>query len=468
MLMGGDGVNYAVTAISGSRLTVSTKPSAGCLASGDEVMLINLKGTSADSGNAGNYEFLTVSSIDSVNNYINLSSAPAKTYGNPADQKIMVQRVPNYSSVTISSTGSLTANGWDGTKGGIIAFRASQTVNVQNNPTVGVDEISTSGLGFRGGTGATSTGNAGGGESYNGFGSVGGTVTSAGSSSGQGGGGGGISSPAGGTGSTGTGAGGGGANRQNSTNYGSCSTQCIAYNSQGQCIYSVSVCTYHHYYFYSGNGGGGGYGSPGSGGSGANGGQPGSGATGGNGSAGTYSSTRSSAHYTTVNSYYHMAGGGGGGGTDGNSDSSGLSGKALFGGGGGGGGGASDISIGGNRVFVAGGGGGNGSGGAGGGGGFVGLPAAPGDTFAAKGGSQTSGGGRSTCPNGNYSSYWGTNGSLGAGGNGGIYWGGGGGGGLYGGGGAQVGVAMEVEVVLQFHLSQKRIIRLTIKMVLVM
>ncbi|HEX5750797.1 MAG TPA: Ig-like domain-containing protein [Archangium sp.] len=55
-----------------------------------------------------------------------------------------VIRVPEYTNVTIASTGIITAPAWDGSTGGIVAFLANATVN--NN---GV--ITASALGFRGG-----------------------------------------------------------------------------------------------------------------------------------------------------------------------------------------------------------------------------------------------------------------------------------------------------------------------------
>ena len=56
----------------------------------------------------------------------------------------MVQRIPNYTNVTVNAGITLTASAWDGTKGGILFFRASGTVT--NNGTITMSE-----LGYRGG-----------------------------------------------------------------------------------------------------------------------------------------------------------------------------------------------------------------------------------------------------------------------------------------------------------------------------
>jgi uncharacterized protein (TIGR02145 family) len=56
-----------------------------------------------------------------------------------------VQRVPQYRNVTITGSGSLSANAWDGVSGGIVAFYASGAVNINNNGRIDVN-----GLGYRG------------------------------------------------------------------------------------------------------------------------------------------------------------------------------------------------------------------------------------------------------------------------------------------------------------------------------
>ena len=191
-----DGINYNVTALTSNTATVTPAITSICLAAGDEILLINLQGagTFGDNGgsggywqqtiissyytNTGNYEFLRVQSINTSTNVITFTTNKTKYYGNGAsddtnigtagtNQRVMVQRIPQYNNVTINSGITLTASNWGGTRGGVVTFRAKGTVS--NSGT-----ISTLGLGYRGGydSSAVSTGNPPlNGESY--FGRVG-------------------------------------------------------------------------------------------------------------------------------------------------------------------------------------------------------------------------------------------------------------------------------------------------------
>ncbi|MFA6095992.1 MAG: fibronectin type III domain-containing protein, partial [Candidatus Paceibacterota bacterium] len=311
-------VNFSTTGtISAGATAVTLSATPTGLAVNDEIIIINLKGTSADSGNAGNYEFKTITAINT--NTLTLNSALSYTYGDSTTQKIMVQRVPNYTDVTINSGASLIPSTWDGTKGGVLAFRSTGTVTVN-----AANGINANALGFAGGAGGNCGVNAGGGESYNGTGGSGGTSLTDGNSGQGGGGGGGVYGTlyigAGGLAGVGGGGGGGALRGSSSTTKG-------------------------------GGGGGGGGGSAGSLGYGGN-----NGVDGGvlNGGGGGNSAT------------YALGGGGGGGGNDGltadGTGSSNLYRKAIFGGGGAAGGGARQ-----NSTTCAGGGINGGGGGKGGG-----------------------------------------------------------------------------------------------------
>jgi hypothetical protein len=277
--------NYARTATQ-IQETAGTSALSG-IAAGDDVLLINLRGISTGATNVGNNEVFTIQSISG--NTVTFTSNVTKNYGENGNadlvgQKIMLQRVPNYTNVSIPSGISLTANAWNGITGGVVAFKANGHVQIDGN-------ITTNALGYRGPAGVGATDNGGtGGETYNGTAGKGGNSGVAGAA-GQGGGGGtaGNSGAAGGTGTVGSAGGGGGG------------------------------------YFGSG-GGGGGYGTEGTGGQGGSGnaygnsGATGSGTTGGNGAAAA--TTR--------------AGGGGGGGTSGDANLA----KLMLGGAGGAGGSA--------------------------------------------------------------------------------------------------------------------------------
>jgi alpha-tubulin suppressor-like RCC1 family protein len=310
-----DMISFVVTGTvnaGASSLAVTATPTG--LAANDEVIIINLKGTITDSTYTGLYEFKRIQSISAMT--ITFTSAISNTYGNAATgQRIMLQRVPNYTNVTINSGVSMTISSWNGITGGVLAFRANGTVTVN-----GANGINIIGKGFRGGASTIASQNANGGESYNGFAGAGGKYNTAGITGTGGGGGGGSNDSAsynGAVGQAGSGGGGGGA---------------------------VSGTESTSLYFGSG-GGGGAYGnSMGTGGTasvwnGVDGGTP-NGGDGGNG-------------YLYF-PYLANGGGGGGGGIIGNSAA--LNQRAYLGGGGGAGGGA--IYSGTNAVSGAGGNGG--------------------------------------------------------------------------------------------------------------
>ena len=182
---GGDAVNYNVSSVTDSDTVVlSSTPSSGCLAAGDEVMVINLQGTTSNYGNVGNYEFLTIDSVSGST--VNFTTSKTKYYGNGTDsndtnigtgssnQRVMLQRVPNYTDVTVNSSRNFYPSAWNGTKGGVLAFRANGTVTVTGT-------IHANGKGYRGGNGGTHgsggeafCANPGGGNASGGSGSCGG------------------------------------------------------------------------------------------------------------------------------------------------------------------------------------------------------------------------------------------------------------------------------------------------------
>ena len=313
---GGDGVNYSVTAntaASQNQIVLSSTPSSGCLAVGDEVLIINLQGTTGDNSNVGKFETARITSISVAT--LTLNHNLINGYDGTT-QKIMVQRIPNYTNVTVDSTINFTAAAWNGTKGGVMAFRADGTVTVTGN-------IVGNALGYRGGAGGVS--NAGGtnGESYDGSVGSGGASATTGTS----GGGAGQHSN---TTSTGTRGGGGGGGE------GGLSGQV---DNDG-----------------SGGGGGGAYGGGGGGGAGG-----GSTTTGGNGGAGASTGVNAGGGGAGGGTS-SLAGGNGGAGNTAGSNASGTGGAAGSGAttGGGGGGGLTGSAD---------------SGGGGGGGGYFGTTA---------------------------------------------------------------------------------------------
>ena len=171
-----DGIAYVVTAPNdGSDFVVRNQTNntlSNGLEVGDEILLINMQGSGSDYEDVGNYEFLRIKSLNAST--INFTSNITKSYDgtSAANQKVIVQRVPQYTIVNITSAGNLTASAWDGLtigqtqiagyRTGIIAFRANVTLDVQSG-----GEINLIGNGYRGGAG----GNDGiQGESFNGSG----------------------------------------------------------------------------------------------------------------------------------------------------------------------------------------------------------------------------------------------------------------------------------------------------------
>jgi hypothetical protein len=115
--------------------------------SGDEILIIQVQNASA--GIAGTYEFQTILSI--TGNDLTLSNALSNNYYSGSFDQVgataaQVVRVPQYTSVTIESGSSVTATAWNGSIGGIIAFRATGLLTIQSGGCIDV-----AAKGYRGG-----------------------------------------------------------------------------------------------------------------------------------------------------------------------------------------------------------------------------------------------------------------------------------------------------------------------------
>jgi len=157
-----DGIAYKVSSdpTGGSSIVTTDTPTG--IAANDQLLLIDLQGSTTDSGAVGTYEFISVGSVNTGTKTITTSTPVSKSYTGSsfANQKVVVQRVPNYTSVTLSSSGIITAAPFDGLtqapatgsgyQTGIVAFRANGTVSVASGTS-----ITTTGLGYRGGAGGT-------------------------------------------------------------------------------------------------------------------------------------------------------------------------------------------------------------------------------------------------------------------------------------------------------------------------
>ncbi len=119
---------------------------------GQEVLVIQIQGTGV-----GKYELGTITGVSG--NTLTLRNNLTDTYTVGGASKAQVIRVPHYQNVTVQNGGTLTAHGWDGATGGIIAFRSAGSTSINGivsvNGTNGVDMFDLGqpgdGGGFRGG-----------------------------------------------------------------------------------------------------------------------------------------------------------------------------------------------------------------------------------------------------------------------------------------------------------------------------
>jgi len=97
-------------------------------------------GSVSSLNNAGNYELAGVASVSGST--IALDCGLKNSYS--VTGKAQVIRVPQYTTLTVTSGGSITAPAWNGTVGGVVAVQADTTLELDGT-------IDVSGKGFRGG-----------------------------------------------------------------------------------------------------------------------------------------------------------------------------------------------------------------------------------------------------------------------------------------------------------------------------
>ena len=135
-------------AVLGLTSTTATLDGAGIgLSGGDEVILWDAQGSTSGFSNAGTWEFLRVRSVEGST--ATFAKPLRGSYGalgdqGVASQRVVLQRVPHFSSLSVSAGAILTAPAWDGVKGGLLAVRVSGTATVNG-------EVRMDGAGFRGG-----------------------------------------------------------------------------------------------------------------------------------------------------------------------------------------------------------------------------------------------------------------------------------------------------------------------------
>lgn len=106
---------------------------------GDELLLYAYRANDS-TGAAGQYESFHIASVD-AEHFLTLDHAPASAF-DTSQAVVVAQRVPNFMNVTVN--GVLKAAPWNGSSGGLIFFRAKDTLDIAGS-------ISAFGLGFPGG-----------------------------------------------------------------------------------------------------------------------------------------------------------------------------------------------------------------------------------------------------------------------------------------------------------------------------
>jgi MYXO-CTERM domain-containing protein len=134
-----DAVAFPVrTYVSANQANVPLASTSG-LTVGDEVLIINLQG---DAATAGQYETHRILSI--FGSTLTLDANLTHSYNGSGSGRVLVQRVPNYSSLMVRPGAILTNWSFDGSQGGVLFIRVRDTVSVD-----GVIEMSA--RGYRGG-----------------------------------------------------------------------------------------------------------------------------------------------------------------------------------------------------------------------------------------------------------------------------------------------------------------------------
>jgi hypothetical protein len=142
--------SFAVVSLATSAIGLAQLPAG--MAVGDEVMLMNRQGSPEHCAAVGTYEFLEIAALDATVLHTTTPIAGIygadSTNGNLSGQHVVAQRVPHFSTVTVTDGGVLTAAPWDGARGGVLVMRVADTLSVLFGGCISADA-----LGFRGGQG---------------------------------------------------------------------------------------------------------------------------------------------------------------------------------------------------------------------------------------------------------------------------------------------------------------------------
>lgn len=138
---------YEVERAETRTLVLRQPPGEECLLPGDEILLIELQSDAIE--RVGRHELLRVQSIQG--SMVELVSAPLLDYGSgsggawaASGAKVVVQRVPSFSRVTVEEGATLTARSFDAGGSGVLAMRVLGDLRVDGT-------IEMNAAGFRGG-----------------------------------------------------------------------------------------------------------------------------------------------------------------------------------------------------------------------------------------------------------------------------------------------------------------------------
>lgn len=101
----------------------------------------------------GKYEFKPISTVSGDGITVTFATGILNTYTVDATpSRAQVVLVHQYTTVTVNSGGFLTVGAWDGTKGGVLVFRATGAVTINDGGGALSGSISVKGKGMRAGT----------------------------------------------------------------------------------------------------------------------------------------------------------------------------------------------------------------------------------------------------------------------------------------------------------------------------
>ncbi|MEO0404107.1 MAG: hypothetical protein AAF193_04485, partial [Bacteroidota bacterium] len=126
------------------------------LQAGDLLLIIQMQGASissdndetygeiTDYNNAGNHELVYVNDVQDLGSLDRINLCSTLSFDYTASGHVQVIKVPQYSTLSLSSGSSITAPFWNGSTGGVVVIHADGDVFLNG-------EVNADGLGFRGG-----------------------------------------------------------------------------------------------------------------------------------------------------------------------------------------------------------------------------------------------------------------------------------------------------------------------------